>query len=209
MSPVANMLSLPSQSVTNPPASRTIKQCRPPCPTARVALPIGVEPSGRDPGEIERRCAEAAQARHLFLHHRKLLAELREVAAAEMRQAAGKHRLGESLARRDADAPVVEVGALAAFGGEHLVVDRIVDQAGDDRAFALERDRDREMRNAVQEIRRAVERIDDPGVGLVVARLVAAFLAEKAVAGASLGQFGAQDIFGSPVGRADEIRRAL
>jgi hypothetical protein len=37
------------------------------------------------------------------------------------------------------------------------------------------------LRDAVQEIRSAVERIDDPGVALVVAFAGTAFLADKAV----------------------------
>ena len=45
-----------------------------------------------------------------------------------------------------------------------FVLDRIVDDARDDLAFALERDRNREVRNAVQEVRGAVERVDDPAV---------------------------------------------
>ena len=99
-----------------------------------------------------------------------------------MRQAAGDHRVGQPLARGDADALVVEEGALAALGDEHLVGGRIVDEAGDHRALALERDRNGELRNAVQEIGGAVERIDDPGMGLVGALARAAFLAEEAVA---------------------------
>ena len=126
-----------------------------------------------------------------------------------MRQAAGDHRVGEPLAGGDADAPVVEKGALAALGDEHLVGGRIVDQAGDDRALALERDRDGELRDAVQEIRGAVERIDDPAVGLVGAFARAAFLAEKAVAGPRLGQFLQERLLGAAVGGGDEIGRAL
>jgi hypothetical protein len=42
----------------------------------------------------------------------------------------------------------------------------------------------REMRDAVQEVRGAVERIDDQVVGLVGALAATAFLAEEAVAGA-------------------------
>ena len=75
--------------------------------------------------------------------------------------------------------------------------------------FALERDGDREMRNAVQEIGGAVERIDDPAMGLVGAGASAAFLAEEAVFGPRLGEFLAHDFFGAPVGGGDEIARAL
>jgi hypothetical protein len=39
------------------------------------------------------------------------------------------------------------------------------------------------LRDAVQEVGGAVERIDDPGVGLVGAGALPAFLAEKSVTG--------------------------
>ena len=65
------------------------------------------------------------------------------------------------------------------------------------------------MRNAVHEVRGAVERIDHPGVGLVGALVAAAFLAEEAVAGARGGQLLAQDLFRLAVGGGDEIGRSL
>ena len=65
------------------------------------------------------------------------------------------------------------------------------------------------MRDAVQEIGGAVERIDDPAVGLVGAGVRAAFLAEKAVIRPRLGEFLAHDLFGAAVGGGDEIARAL
>src|SRR6202012_3978314 len=116
-------------------------------PGRKVALPKHVEAPGRDPGEIERRSAEPAQPRDFFLHGRELLAKQREITAAEVRQAAGDDRLGEAAARRDAHPLVVEEGALAALGDEQLLVRGIVDDAGDDRALALQRDRDGELRN--------------------------------------------------------------
>ena len=209
MSPVANMVVAAVEIGDEAAGLAHQEEAGGDVPRREVALPIGVEAAGRDPGEIERRRAEAAQARDLRLHRGNLLAEQREVAAAEMRQPAGDDRVGEPLPRRDPQAPVVEEGALAALGGEQLVVDRIVDQAGDDRAVALERDRDREMRNAVQEVGGAVERIDDPGDGSCRCPRGAAFLAEEAVARPRLGQFLAQDFLGAPVGRGDEIGRAL
>ena len=126
-----------------------------------------------------------------------------------MRQAASDHRVGQELARSDPQPAVVEEGALAAFGDEKLVGDRIVDHAGDDGAGALQPDRDGELRNAVQEIRGAVERIDDPGVGAVGALVLAAFFAEEAVARAGLGEFGAKCFLGLAIGGGDEIARAL
>src|SRR4029450_7713035 len=104
---------------------------------------------------------------------------------------------------------VVEEGALAALGGEKLVGDRIVDEPRDHRAFPLEPDRDRKVRNAVEEVQRAVERIDDPAVGLVAAFARAAFLAEKAVARPRMLELLAQDLLGALVGGGDEIRWPL
>ena len=65
------------------------------------------------------------------------------------------------------------------------------------------------MRDAVQEVGGAVERIDDPAVALIAAGVGAAFLAEEAVVGPRLGQFAAHDLLGAPVGGGDEIARAL
>ena len=90
----------------------------------------------------------------------------------------------DSLVRAgDAQAAVVEEGAAAALGGVELVHGRIVDHAGDDLALPLQRDRDREDRDAVQEVGGAVERIDDPAVLVVLAGDHAALLHQEAVAG--------------------------
>ena len=150
-------------------------------PGRQIALPEGVEAAGGDPGEIERGGAETAQAGEMILRGGDFVPPEREVAAAVMRQPAGDDGVGEPLPRGDADAPVVEEGALAAFGDEQVVVRRIVGQRRDDGAVALERDRDGEVRNAVQEIGGAVERVDDPAMTLVGAGAGAAFLAEEAV----------------------------
>ena len=132
-----------------------------------------------------------------------------EIAAADMRQAAGDHQLVELLARGDAQALVVQVRALALLGEEQVVIGGIVDEACDQLAFALERDRHGEVRNAVQEVGGAVERIDDPDIGLVGAFARAAFLADEAVAGAGLGQFVIERLFGALVGEGDEVCRTF
>src|SRR6185369_9963926 len=153
--------------------------------------------------------AEAAHPCDLALHRSDFLQAKRQVAAAEMRQPAYDHRVGEPLAPCNAQALIVEKGALAALGGEQVVVRRVVDKAGNDRAFALKRDRDGEVRDAVQEIGGAVERVDDPGMGLVGAVMASAFLAQKAVAGTRLREFLAQNFLSAPVGGGDEIGRSL
>src|ERR1022692_100480 len=126
-----------------------------------------------------------------------------------MRQSAGDHGVGEALAAGDADALLIHERTLALLGDEHLVVRRIVDQAGNNRVLALERDRDRELRNAVQKIGGAVERVDDPAVRLVGALARTSFLAEKAVTGPRLGELLVQRLLGAAIGGRDEIRRAL
>src|SRR6202041_281433 len=126
-----------------------------------------------------------------------------------MRQPTRDHAFVELAAARDADALIVEKGALAALGGIELVIGGIVDHAGNDGSFALKPDRDRKLRNAVQEVGGAVERIDDPGVGLVVARARAAFFTDKAVTGARLGEILVQHLLGAAIRQADEVGRSL
>ena len=127
------------------------------------------------------------------------------VAAADMRQSAGDHAFAKLAPAGDAQPLVVEECALAALGDVEFLVGGIVDHPGDDRALARQPDRDRELRDAVQEIGGAVERIDDPGVGLVGALAVAAFLADEAVARARFRKIGIEHFLGALVGERDEV----
>ena len=206
MWPLVSMASSPSRSLMKPPHHQDTGRH---VPGGEVAFPIAVEPASGDPGKVEGCGAEPAQSRDLLLDRRKFVAELREPAAAVMRQPTGDHRVGEVPPCGDAQPPIVEERTLAALAGIKLVGRRIVDHARDDRAFALEPDRDRELRNPVEEIGRAVERIDDPGVGFVAALPAAALLAQESVAGPRLRQFLVQDLLGPTVGRGDEIARPL
>ena len=124
-------------------------------------------------------------------------------------KSARNDRLSKPLSRGNANALIVEERAFALLGNEHLLVRRIVDQAGDHGAFALERNRDGEVRDAVQEIGGAIERIDDPRMRLVGAFAAAAFLTEKAVARPCLHQLCVEGFFGATVGGRHEIGRAL
>ena len=87
----------------------------------------------------------------------------------------------------------------------HGVVGRIVDEASHDLPLALERDRNREMRNRMQKVGRRVERVDVPGVALVGAFDPPAFLHDEAVTGARLLEFLIERLFRALVGEADEI----
>ena len=74
----------------------------------------------------------------------------------------------------------VELRAFAARGGEQLLTHRVVHDGVLHAAAPLHADRYRELRIAVQEIRGAVERVDDPEE-LAVVTALAAFLAEEVV----------------------------
>jgi len=84
-----------------------------------------------------------------------------------------------------------------------------MDDAGDQIAIALQRHGDGEMRNPVEKIGGAVQRIDDPTVPAVLGRDLAALLEHEAIVGARLLQFLAQQALGLDVGLADEIARPL
>ena len=179
-------------------------------PGREVALPVAVEPTGRDPGEIERGGAEAAQARDLALHSGGFLRAERNVAAAGC---GSPQAITASASRRRAATRrrcVVEERALAALGGKQVVVGGIVDQAGDDAAFALKCDRDREMRNAVQEVRWC-RRADRPSRCGSCRCLRCGRLPRRGNCspGRAVRQFLAQDLFGAAVGGGDEIGRPL
>ncbi len=187
--PVLSGSSSPAMPLTMPPASR--------------------EAAGGDEGHVERGGAKPSKPRDLVLDFGHFQPRQIMVAAADMRQATADHAFIELAAAGDAQPLVVEKRALAALGDVEFFIRGVVDHAGDDGAFALQADRDRKLRNAVQEIRGAVERIDDPGVALVVAFADAAFLADKAVARPGLGEVGVQHLLGAVIGHGDEIGRSL
>jgi hypothetical protein len=105
-----------------------------------------------------------------------------------------------TASRRDAQPPVVEIGARALLGPIEFVAGRLVDHCGDDFAVPFEPDRDAEMRDAVQEIGRAVERVDDPAMPLVAAFGGAAFLEQHRITGPRPAELALQRSLGLEVG---------
>ena len=61
----------------------------------------------------------------------------------------------------------------------------------------------------MQEIGRAVERIDDPAVAAILAGDLAALLGQEPVGGTRLAEFGDQRLVGAVVGGRDEVARPL
>src|ERR1700675_3589208 len=132
-------------------------------PGLQIAFPVAVEAAGGDEGHVEGGGAEAAEACNLVLEGGHLLARQFMIAAADMGQTAGDHAFVELAASGDAQPLIIEERALAALGDVELVIGGIVDHTGDDGALALQADRDRELRDAVQEVGGTVQGIDDPG----------------------------------------------
>ena len=137
--------------------------CRPPCPRAGHRAPSSRRSArprrrrGRAPPTPRRRMPAVSRR-----ERRDLAQGPRQLAAAAEGDAGGEDHLDHLPPAGDAQPPVVEPGAGALLGHEHLVLGRVVDDARHDLALVLEADRDRPVRQAVQEVGGAVERIDDP-----------------------------------------------
>src|ERR1700754_493098 len=117
-----------------------------------------------------------------------------------MRDTGADNAIVELAARRDANTPIVQKRALAALGGEEFIVHRIVDHGRDDDAVLLQRKRYGELRDAVQEIRRAVERIDDEALRGIGAADGSAFFEQEADIGPRLLQFLDENVLGAAIG---------
>jgi len=170
------------------------------------------EAPGGDVREVERGRPEPADTRgapHRSGEHGKV----RRVArgSARVRDAGRDQRAREVRVRRDAEAGPVEPCPAPLLGDERLVLRGVEHHPGDDAAAALERDRYGEMRNAVDEVGRAVERIDDVpvGVGTGSAWRRSALLADEPTAGVRAEQGALERLLGLEVRGGDEIRRAL
>src|SRR5215467_9947407 len=161
-------------------------------PGMEIALPEAIEPARSRPGEVE--CSGAKPFNEEIM--RRL---------AAMRDAGADHRRRQLRPRRDPDAAIVEEGAFALLGGECLLICRIEDEPRHELALALERDRDGEDRNAMEKIGGAVERINNPVMGAIYARDVAALLHEEAVARTRSTKLGEQNFLGAVISGADEI----
>src|SRR5204863_6742601 len=93
-------------------------------------------------------------------------------AAVPKRKAGSDQTIAQMLAARHADAPVVQERAAAPRGREEIVADGIVNHTLRHDAFVRQRDRYAVLRKPMEEVRRPVERIDDPeifGIDVLVA----------------------------------------
>ena len=158
-------------------------------PGIQAPLPERVEAAGGDISEIERGAAHPPHIDDSRHHGRELRLESRMLGRlAEMGNAAAEERLRQFGARGHAQAAIAAERPLPFFCDEHVVVRRIVDDAGYDLPLTLERNRNGEKRDRVQEVGCRIERIDMPSVTLVGAFDAPALLHHEAVAWARLGE---------------------
>ena len=107
----------------------------------------------------------------------------------------------------DADLLALELRAVAARGGEELLAHGIVDHRVLQPTLVLERDRHRKSWETMQEIRRAIERVDDPDEFTVA--VAAAFLGQEGMLRVAAAD-GRDDVgLGLAVDVGDEIVASL
>ncbi|EEF93739.1 hypothetical protein CATMIT_01627, partial [Catenibacterium mitsuokai DSM 15897] len=156
-------------------------------PRLQAGFEVGVGAAAGDVGQVERGRAGAA---HVFGVEQQVVQALEVGAGAgafARREAGDQHRAVQVLAVGDAHALFVELHAAAAAGGEQVVAQRIEDHAVGRLAVFAQRDRHAEMRDAVQVVAGAVERVDHPGVARLAERAV--LFAEDGVVGRGAAEF--------------------
>src|SRR6187455_3174815 len=178
-------------------------------PGMQVPLPEAVEPARSSPSEVKRGSAKPPDSRGGSHDGAQFLEEQIMRGLSAVRNAGADHRGRELRACCDPDAAIVEKGAFALFGGKGFLIGRIEDESRNQLAFALERDRDGEDWNAMEEIGGAVEWIDDPAMAAVAAFDIAALLHQEAVAWTRAGKFGEENLLGAVVRGADEVGRTF
>src|SRR5271168_677442 len=124
---------------------------------------------------------------------------------AEMGNAAAEERLRQLSPPRYSKAAIAAERPLSSLGDEHVVVRRIVNDAGHDLPLAFQRNRNGEMRDRVQKVGRRIERIDMPGVTLVGSFDAPALLHDEAVAWTRPGEIRVEALLGPLVGKTDKI----
>ena len=182
-------------------------------PRAEGALEERVEPAGRHEAQIEGCRALPADVAHLRQQPRHDRA-LDAPHLGCVRESGADERLGERDRRGDVDRrSVVEPSrrrALADRGRVQLAARRIVDDArhihpAQRVGLTLDhRDAHRVVRDAVQIVRGAVDRVDDPGQP-AGAGVPAALLAEDAVIGTRVGKAVPDEALDFAVGFRDDV----
>ena len=124
-----------------------------------------------------------------------------------MGEADAEARLGEVGDAADPDPLAIEEGAAAGMGREHLVGDRVVEEADHRLAVGDQADRDAPVADAAKEVGGAVDRVDDPEQRPLLAQ--PAFLAKEGIVGEGRRHALDDQVLGLLVGDRNEILEAL
>ena len=140
-----------------------------------------IKAPGRDVREIERACARTAQAGTSPGHFGEQACVGIEVGCIAEREAGADQAVGETVTSRHTNATVVQECAAATRGGEQVVAGRVVDHGLRHDTLMREGDRHAVVRKAMDEIRGAIEWIDDPLVFGLVVRLARFFGEDRVI----------------------------
>lgn len=150
-------------------------------PRFQSNLVIAVNATVRNICQIKRRRTRAADILGLAEQGAGHFNLRVEMGALPVRKTRGQQCSLQIIPRTGADAPVIQIGAIASTCGEQFVTQRVVDDAMHRLAVFEHADGYAEMRKTAQVVVRAIERVDDPDV--LALALGTGFLGEDGVAG--------------------------
>ena len=175
-------------------------------PGLQASFKKAVGQAGGDVGQVQRRSAGATHARALAHHFAEHVQVRLELVAGTVRKAGRNQAVLQARALADADAAVVDVSATAFAGAVNIVANRVINDGLLDLAAHRQGDTDAVKRKAVDEIGRAVQRVDDPDeFGIFRAMLAARLFGQNAVAGVSRQQRFNDRGFGGLIDFGDEV----
>ncbi len=146
-------------------------------PFMQADFPKPVQSAGGYVGQVQRRRTGPADSRGIGEYgteHRQISIQ---VLLFLERETGAQQRTLETALSGNPDAPAVEHRAIAAAGGKQFIAQRIIDHGNLDPGLVLQGDGDGKLREAMEKIGRAIQRVDDPD--MVVARMHAAFFCEN------------------------------
>jgi hypothetical protein len=172
-------------------------------------FPETVKTPSSDPSQIKRSGTKSTDTRNPLGELVQFLEHLGMAGLALERNTSGQNAITQGLASGDPQALVIVEGPTASLSPIEVIGDWIIDNASNQAPFPFQRNRDRQMRNGVDEIGRAIDGVDNPAIGLVGAFDHAALFTQKAIAGARFAQLFKQDFFSLEISSGYKIGRAL
>lgn len=131
-------------------------------PGLEADFPETVDATGSHIGQIQRGGAGTTDVGTLDEHALEHLQVRLDVVLLLERETGGQDGTGQLFGLADTDAVAVQLGAAATGGSEQLVTDRIVDHGLFGLALDAQGDGDGKVRNAFDQVGRAIQWVNDP-----------------------------------------------